>query len=211
MNSYIIYDIWHGLSLAFKNFFSVLFLVIFLFVGYIAIHSSFDLYLSLVFIDEQFTIIKYAALTIVSLLIIQGFFIYFANKSYIIDCETGSITFPRSDVENKFWEILLLVSYWNLMRTRTINASEIENLYIDTKRWTTTSRVYSGSTSKGKARYRTQTNRHVLYTINIAGTFGSANLSFSSRQKRDETRNAIQQCVKQHSSINIDRKVAEFS
>ena len=56
-----------------------------------------------------------------------------------------------------------------------------------------------------------EVKNHVRYTLNITGIFGSANLQFLSRQKRDEVRNAIQQCVKQLNNKDIDKKVAEFN
>ena len=96
------------------------------------------------------------------------------------------------------------------MRTMTIDSSEIENIYMDTKRWTTKHKKYMGVTTGGKAKYKTKTKNHVRYTINIAGTFGSANLQFLDKQKRDEVRNALQQSVKRYTDKNIDRKVAEF-
>lgn len=114
-------------------------------------------------------------------------------------------------MENSIFAIILLFPYWNLMRTMTVNANDIENIYIDTKRWSTKHKKYSGTTAKGKSKYTSETKRHVRYTINLAGTFGSANLQFLERQKRDEVRNAIQQCVKQHTGKNVDRKVAEFN
>ena len=96
------------------------------------------------------------------------------------------------------------------MRTITINAIDIENVYLDTKRWSTKHQVSNGATTDGAIKYKTETKNHILYTINLTGTFGSANLQFLSRQKRDEVRNAIQQSVKLHNGRNIDRKVAEL-
>lgn len=77
------------------------------------------------------------------------------------------------------------------MRTKTIHSSEIENLYLDTKKLN-------------------NSKNHIKYTINITGKFGSANLQFLDRQKRDEVRNAIQQSVKKFTNRNIDRKISEL-
>ena len=206
MHKYIINDVWMALKLSFGNF-----------LGWMAF-----LWLPLIFFapgvssDDELArnIIRYFfyfSVVMTTLIFIQSILIYLANRKYIIDLETGLITFPRSDVENSIMAIVLLYPYWNLMRTMTINAREIENLYLDTKRWSTKHKVGNGTTAGGKTKFKTETKKHVRYTINIAGTFGSANFQFLDRQKRDEVRNAIQQCVKQHSSINIDRKVAEFS
>lgn len=207
MHKYIIKDVYMALGLSFGNFFKWLFFILFI---------LFFLYQFLVV--EQFfkmnDFIKYLVTFLISMIpisFIQSIFIYFANRRYIIDLESGLITFPRTDMENSILEIILFYPYWNLMRTKTIHASEIENLYLDTQRSTTSSTVSNGRTAKGKEKFKSVTNKHVKYTINIVGTFGSANLEFLSRQKRDEVRNAIQQCVKQYTDKNIDFKVAEFN
>jgi len=106
------------------------------------------------------------------------------------------VTFPRSDIENSILDIVLLKPYWNLMWKMTVNSIEIENLYLDTRRW---------STSTGGRK-----KKHVLYCLNVVGVFGSASFEFVSRQKRDEVRNAISQAAKKHKNTNIDNKVAEF-
>jgi len=92
-----------------------------------------------------------------------------------------------------------------------VGLSDIENIYIDTKRWTKKRMVYNGRSPSGRAKYRNQAKSHVRYRINITGSFGSANLSFLSRQKRDEVRNMLQSTVKDVTGRNIDRKIAEFS
>lgn len=207
MHVYKIYDVWMALKLAFKNFFSLIFIV--WLVVFIAIFNQDMAMFS--FIDGEIENAINFALALNLLIALQSVIIYFANRRYIIDMNTGLVTFPRSDIENSIIAIILLYPYWNLMRTMTIHASEIENIYLDVQRWSTKRQVRNGTTVKGKAKYKTETKRHVLYTINITGTFGSANLPFLERQKRDEVRNAIQQCVKHVSGKNVDRKVAEFS
>ena len=89
--------------------------------------------------------------------------------------------------------------------------TEIENIYIDTKRWSTTRKVYNGRTASGKTKFKQKTVNHVSYDLNIVGTFGSAKLNFNDRQKRDEVRNALQQTAKKLFGKNIDRKVSEFN
>lgn len=192
-----------ALKLSSANFFTLIFLVwgILFFLEIAAQQAAKD------FINYYF----YFSIIITPIIFIQSIIIYFANRRYVVDLETGLITFPRSDIENSIMAIILFYPYWNLMRTKTIHAKEIENLYLDTKRWNTKHQVYSGQTSKGTSKYRTETKNHIRYTINIVGTFGSANLQFLDRQKRDEVRNAIQQCVKEVSGKNIDRKVSEFN
>jgi len=204
MHKYVINDIWMALKLSSRNFFGLIILIPVL---------SF-LILMLLPEDAGQTLAEYLiyfSIAMVPVILIQSIFIYLANRRYVIDLETGMITFPRSDIENSILAIILIAPYWNLMRTITIHASEVENLYLDTKRWSETSQVSNGNTASGKPKTRSKTTKHVRYNINLAGTFGSANLDFLERQKRDEVRNAIQQCIKQHSNINIDRKIAEFN
>ncbi len=189
---YDIRDVQSGLKYATKNFFLVGFIVFL--VGKLVLGG----------------VLNAGMVVLMVMVLIQSIIIYLANRRYVIDLDTGLIIFPRSDMENSILAILLLFPYWNLMRTQTIHSNEIENIYIDTKRWSIKDRIHTGTTRAGKAKYRTETTKHVRYTINIIGTFGSANLPFLERQKRDEVRNAIQQAVKLHTGNNVDRKVAEF-
>lgn len=173
-NIYQIYDVWSSIKITAKNFMIV------------ATLSSICVFLLSLISDIQ---AHFFFLGIALVLSFQSILIYKANNKYIINIDTGDITFPRSDVENSLIAIVLLYPYWNLMRTLTINSNYIENIYMDYKR----------------------AKKNHKYTINIVGSFGSANLQFTDRQKRDEVRNAIQQSVKKHTGKNIDRKVAEFN
>jgi hypothetical protein len=153
-----------------------------------------DKKLEVFFIDRQ---VWLGAAGLLSLLVFfQSILIYRANSSYEIDLDSGRVTFPRSDIENSILDIIVLKPYWNLVRRMTVNSVEIENLFLDTRRWST-------STGGGK-------KKHVLYCLNIVGAFGSASFEFGGRQKRDEVRNAISQVVKKKTNRNIDKKVAEF-
>jgi len=149
---------------------------------------------------------------VVTFFAVQSILIYWANHRYYIDNDSATFTFPRSDVENNLFSILIALPYWNLMRRKTIKLDEVENIYIDTKRFTTNTLFVptnkNGTRSKRSGAGKKQ---HVRYTLNVAGAFGSANLQFLDRQKRDELRNALQHSVKAATSRNIDRKVAEFS
>lgn len=211
MHKYIISDVWMALKMSFLNFLALIFLfwgiVIFLFVQGVSEEPLLD---ARDFWTTAYTFAVPIAIGIVPIAFIQSIFIYFANRRYVVDMETGEITFPRTDIENTILDILLLRPYWNQMRTKTINAAEIENIYLDTKRWSTKHKVPDGSKADGSTKYHTETKNHVRYNLNVTGIFGSAKFEFLDRQKRDEIRNAIQQCVKQHSNINVDRKVSEF-
>ena len=207
MHRYVITDVWMALRLALKNFFSLIFIFILISIGLYLFSAKMNIIMDDNLID------KYTYITICVFLIIsiQSVIIYFSNRRYIIDLNTGLVTFPRSDIENSILAIIFFYPYWNLMRTITINASDIENIYLDTKKWSTKHKIENGSNSEGSVKYKTELKNHVRYTLNITGTFGSANLQFLNRQKRDEVRNAIQQCVKQLKNKDIDKKVAEFN
>ncbi len=214
MHSYDIRDVWMALKLSKNNFFILTALVLvlpFILAYLFDYHDAIELYNRVPILFEQG---RYSAIfeiegvivgiVLIGIVFIQSIIIYLVNRKYVIDLETGLITFPRSDMENSIFAIILLFPYWNLMRRMSVQASEIENIYIDTKRWSTKVNAVKGS-------HKSITTRHVKYTINVVGTFGSANFQFLERQKRDEVRNAIQQCVKQHTGKNVDRKIAEFN
>lgn len=191
MKNYVIRDVWMALSLAGKNaLYGLVLLGVLAFLGF-----------------------PYAV-PLGALVAVQSVIIYFANRRYYIDNEAGTFTFPRSDIENRIFHILLLAPYWNLMRTRTVSLSDIENIYLDTQRWTSKRQKLFVPTNKDGSSSRhgsTVNKKHIRYTLNITGSFGSANLQFLSRQKRDELRNALQQSIKNASGRNVDKKVAEFS
>lgn len=208
MKKYKVYDVWMAFKLANKNFF-----------GWMAV-VWFPVYVSLIYgdgandsepLDDVVSMYFVSAILISFIVFIQSIIIYLANNKYVVDVDSGLFTFPRSDMENSFLAIVLLFPYWNLMRRRTVKCSDIENFYLDTQRWSEDTQVSNGTTSKGVSKSKTKKIQHVRYTLNVVGTFGSANLTFLSRQKRDEVRNAIAQCVKNKTGRSIDRKVAEFS
>lgn len=189
MANYEVQDVWMALTLAFKNFVyaSLTILVLSLF--------------GLAFLLPLLVIVP-----------VQSVFIYLANRRYSINNSEGTFTFPRSDIENSISDIVLVAPYWNLLRTKTVPLVDIENLYLDTKRFTT-NKLFVPNNKDGSRSKRAGAGKkkHVRYTLNVTGSFGSANLQFLDRQKRDELRNALSQSVKQATGRNVDRKVAEFS
>lgn len=184
---YNIMDINNGLGIAFGNLFGIYF-----FGGLVlASQVGFSL-MNLVDVDtivNTYTFLK----ILFPFVLIQSILMYNANKSYVIDLAEGTFTFPKADMENSIFEALIMAPYWNSMFKRTINGSEIENMYIDTKR------------------IKNNNGTKTLYTLNLVGTFGSSNLTFSNRQKRDEVRNAINSLNKKVNGKSIDKKVAEFN
>jgi hypothetical protein len=74
-----------------------------------------------------------------------------------------------------------------------VNLRDIDGVYLDTQRWSTT------HGQKGKK----YTKKHARYNLSVAGSFGSQSLMFLSRQKRDEVRNALIQGMKQCGKTDI--------
>lgn len=185
MKSYKIKDVWMALELAKKVF-------VYEFIAVIAVICLFGSRMSDILIYALFGAALFGAL------ILHTIIVYVVNSSYEINEE--HFTFPRSDIENSIFAIILLIPYWNLARKMRVRTDEIENLYIDSHKRA------PFSISKGKKQ-----KAITYYGINVTGSFGSAHLIFKSRQKRDETRNAIAQCVRKATGARVDKKVAEFS
>lgn len=133
--------------------------------------------------------------------IITSIIIYCTNLKYSVDLDNKKINLPASNVKVKtsflkkildffldfFLGLLCLITplflfIWiTACRRTSINLEEVENVYVDTKNW-----------SSGKGKDRTH---HTRYNVYIVGTFGSAQIGFYSRAKRDELRNAVRQGI----------------
>ena len=100
------------------------------------------------------------------------------SKGYIIDIENNKFSFPANDVENSILEIMKLKPFFNMAKREELLITDIIALNNETQRWTTKS-------SDGK------TQKHIKYLLNISGKFGSRQLEFSSKQKRDECRTLL--------------------
>ena len=108
-----------------------------------------------------------------------------------VDLDNRKINLPEECVNGKtsFLKKLLdfflgLFMIWiplSIKKRTSINLEEVENVYVDTKNW-----------SSGKGKNRTNNTRYNVY---IVGTFGSAEIGFESRAKRDELRNAVRQGI----------------
>jgi|GEM_PF-920704 hypothetical protein len=185
---YKIMDIDNGLRKAFANIVGI-----YLFGGMVlGCQIWFSVFYNLVDYDTITNTITFLKI-LFPFVLVQSILMYEANKSYVIDLFEDTFTFPKSDMENSIFEVLIMAPYWNSMFRRTIYGQEIENMYIDTKRIK-----------------RKNSETKTLYTLNIVGTFGSSNLEFSNRQKRDEVRNAINSLYRKVNGRSIDRKVSEF-
>lgn len=176
---YKVKDVWMAIKKASKAFFISLLVLVFL--------SS----IPMAYYDMSNGDSSKLLLWIFGGVFVMAIIQYLRNSFYRIDMETGNVTFPRTDMENSFLDIILLVPFWNLLRSKTIHASEIEGLYLDSNR-------FGQEMADG------------IFNISIVGTFGSAKLEFVDRQKRDEVRNAIIQTVKKHKDKDLMFQVAEF-
>lgn len=123
------------------------------------------------------------------------------SEGIVADIENNVFSFPASDVENSIQDILTLRPLFDLAKRNEYPISEINALTNETKRWTTKSKD-----SKG----RTQSKEHVIWLLNISGEFGSKQLEFTSKQKRDECRAMLNSAGKKvgssfaSSDINLD-------
>lgn len=89
------------------------------------------------------------------------------STGIVIDAENSTLSFPATDVENSIIDILMLKPLFNHARRETIRLASISSVMNET-------RVKSSH-----------------YAINISGSFGSRQLLFHSKQKRDEFRATI--------------------
>ena len=95
------------------------------------------------------------------------------HDGIIVDVANDNLSFPASDVENSLLEIITFRRFFNHGRSESLPLSSIEATMNETR------------TSKGQ------------YAINLSGHFGSRQLAFDSKQKRDEFRSAIEWGIKQ--------------
>ena len=112
------------------------------------------------------------------------------NQGIIVSSRYDKINIPASDIENTFLDIVTLKRFRDLANRVEFSISEIDKVWVDRQRRTVTYTDRSGKKPK------TKTKTIVVYTVNIAGPFGSQNIEYTSRQKRDEFRSAISMCAK---------------
>lgn len=91
------------------------------------------------------------------------------NFGILVDAGSDLIDIPASDVENSFMELITFKQFFDHAQRESLALSDIERIDNYTER------------SRGE-RY---------FHVTITGRFGSRMLTFSSKQKRDEFRNAV--------------------
>ena len=116
------------------------------------------------------------------LLMIRTYTVYIQGISLIGD----EFSWPASDVENSFLDLITLKRLRGFFYREKINAIGIEYVTND-----------FGYTGEKGAKRR-------VYSLNISGNFGSRNIRFNSKQKRDEARNIL----KSFSKTRIEADIA---
>ena len=163
---------------------------------------------SLIFANNEnilFGTIVYGVVYYPVVLLLFSKFIYNVWNAYnmgiLVNLEDRTFSFPASDVENKVIDIITLKRFRDLAKRETLKLIEVEALTNEIKRWSTKSKDSNGKQT---------TKRHVKFLLNISGDFGSRQLEFNSKQKRDECRTMLNSARKKlnlkfdSSDINLD-------
>lgn len=108
------------------------------------------------------------------LLMIRVYYVYIQG----VALKDEKFSWPASDVENSFFDLITLKRLRGLFYRESINAFDIE--------YVTNDFGYTGQ--KGF--------KQKIYGLNISGSFGSRNIRFYSKQKRDEARNILRSFCK---------------
>ena len=192
-------DVWLALEVVFSF---IVFLLFISFVGNIIIYF--------LILDNEMKSLKlgsfiYTLYIFIGLLIVFSKFIINMWSSYYkgieVDLETKTFSFPKSDIENSILDIITLKAFRDMSKRDSLNLVDIEALNNETKRWSTKHKDSNG---------KSVTKKHVQYLLNISGEFGSRQLIFSAKQKRDECRAMLNSAVKKlgtkisSSDMNLD-------
>ena len=129
------------------------------------------------------------------------------RKGIVLDPANDRISFPASDVEISLIQILLLMRFFKLARRETLLLSEIESVTNETRRYRATSASIADFTKNKKAGPGSSAVK-TRFAVNLVGVFGSRQLTFASKQKRDEFRSHLQWALREIGSrISTDRNI----
>lgn len=103
----------------------------------------------------------------------------------IIDLSKGILSFTAEDIENTFWEIIISKQFFNHWQRINLPLNEILRIDNDTLK-----------IGKGKSMVK-------RYGLNISGIFGSQQIVFTSKQKRDECRALLAYVLKEIRNGNV--------
>lgn len=119
-------------------------------------------------------IIEYAIFVAVGIWLLVTLRLLWAyGTGIVIDLRAKTISWPASDVEDSFFDILSGKRFVNHLHRETVVLADITDLRNDTD-------VHKDRRSR----------------LNLSGSFGSRQLEFSSKQKRDECRTRILEAVR---------------
>lgn len=100
------------------------------------------------------------------------------STGILLDPQQGTISFSADDLENSLHDILSLRRFFDHARRINIALHDIERLDNDTF-------------SSGQGQFRKR-----RFALNLSGDFGSYQLMFSHKQKRDECRTLLTQVLR---------------
>ncbi len=105
-----------------------------------------------------------AGIAVIGVSVLAGLLIFFNYSRGVIITAEG-VSFPASDVENSILALLLGKSLWGHLIRERLPLNEVEHLAND--------------------------GHGTRWRLNLSGAFGSRQIEFSSKQKRDECRAAL--------------------
>lgn len=179
----IVSDVWLAISIARAWCWAVVIVTVPIFaVLFTAAASREDLYgrvpddwWPIVDMATRDYIIEYALFVSVGIwLLITLRLLWAYGTGIVIDLKSKTVSWPASDVEEGFLDILMGKRFVNHLHRETVGLAEITDLRNDTD-------VLNDRRSR----------------LNLTGRFGSRQLEFSSKQKRDECRSQIIQAVRE--------------
>jgi hypothetical protein len=173
----IIKDIWLTLKITMKTF-----------MGLIFPNLIISFLLTMIIQNNNVFIISFISFFLVSLIFTIKVYISY-NKGYVIDTINKTFTFPASDVENSILDIILFKTFFNLIKRKTIKFEDILSMNNETMKRTNNK------------------NKSVKWLLNISGHFGSQQLEFDSKQKRDECRSALSFHSKGRNSSDLNSDI----
>lgn len=125
------------------------------------------------FVRTGFPTVKIALCVAVPIILaLRVFHAY--SQGITIEPAANRISWPASDMEGGLLDILTLKRLWGHFFRESVRLDEIFDLRNDTVRM----------------------NKVVRHRLNVSGAFGSRQLEFSSKQKRDECRVCIQRAAR---------------
>lgn len=100
------------------------------------------------------------------------------SAGILLDPQQGTLSFSADDLENSLHDILSMRRFFDHARRISISLNDIERLDNDTF-------------SSGQGQFRKR-----RFALNLSGDFGSYQLMFSHKQKRDECRALLAQVLR---------------